>query len=198
MKTENLQQYEKNRKERILEVLRIAEVTEAEYETAIRESSRRGVNVVLARDINETMVNNYNSEWLRAWQGNLDIQICLDFFSVITYITEYYCKDDTGTTTFLLEAAKQCKDLPQQQQRRCLKNVFLTHRQMGIFEAFMKIIPSMKMKNSNMGVEFVPLGKPDEVSRYLVRANDEFLDAQASPEPTMSVCLSVCLSVCPN
>lgn len=44
---------------------------------------------------------------------------------------------------------------------------------MGIFEAFMKIFPSMKMKDSNIGVEYVPLGKPMEISRYLVRAEEE-------------------------
>ena len=44
---------------------------------------------------------------------------------------------------------------------------------MGIFEAIMKIFPQMKMKDSNIGVEYVPLGKPDEISRYLVRADEE-------------------------
>ena len=150
-------------------------MSEEEYETALKESSKKGVRIVLERDLNESMINNYNSEWLRAWNGNLDVQICLDFFSVITYITEYYCKDDTGTTTFLLEAAKNSKNLPQEKQRRLLKDVFLTHREMGIFEAYMKIFPNMQMKNSNIGVEFVPLGKPEDVSRYLVRANEEFI-----------------------
>ena len=119
------------------------------------------------------MVNNYNGEWLLAWSGNMDIQVTLDFFSVITYITEYYCKDDTGTTSFLKEAAKQSSNQSAQQQRRALKNVFLTHREMGIFEAFMKIFPEMKMKDSNIKTELVPLGKPDEVSRYLIRADEE-------------------------
>ena len=102
-----MQQYESNRKKRILELLTIADVTEDEYKTALKESRKKGVRIVLERDLNESMINNYNSEWLRFWNGNLDVQICLDFFSVITYITEYYCKDDTGTTTFLLEAAKK-------------------------------------------------------------------------------------------
>ena len=37
----------------------------------------------------------------------------------------------------------------------------------------MKIFPAMKMKDSNIGVEYVPLGKPQEISRYLVRADEE-------------------------
>lgn len=128
---------------------------------------------MLQRDITETNVNNYNGEWIRAWSGNLDLQVCLDFFSVITYITEYFCKDDTGTTSFFVEAAKKCSSLSSQEQKRILKNVFLTHRQMGIFEAYMKIFPEMRMKDSNIGVEFVPLGKSDEISRYLIRAEEK-------------------------
>ena len=152
----------------------MANVTEMEYEVALKESSKKGVNVVLTRDLTETSINNYNGEFIRAWDGNMDIRVCLDFFSVVTYITEYFCKDDTGTTTFLLEAAKNVKNMPQEKQRRLLKDVFLTHRQMGIFEAYMKIFPNMQMKNSNIGVEFVPLGRPEDISRYLGRANEEF------------------------
>ena len=36
----------------------------------------------------------------------MDLQICLDYFAVITYITEYFTKDDTGTMEMLLEALK--------------------------------------------------------------------------------------------
>ena len=89
---ENINEYEVNRKERILRVLEAAEVTEEEYENAIKESSKKGVSIVLARDITETMVNNYNGEWIRGWNANLDIQVCFDFFSIITYITEYFTK----------------------------------------------------------------------------------------------------------
>ena len=54
---------------------------------------------------------------------------------------------------------------------------------MGIFEAFMKIFPAMKMKDSNIGVEYVPLGKPEEISRYLVRAEEgrEYFDKELFP-----------------
>lgn len=54
---------------------------------------------------------------------------------------------------------------------------------MGIFEVFMKIFPEMKMKDSNIGVEYVPLGKPEELSRYLVRAEEkaEYCDKALFP-----------------
>ena len=64
-----------------------------------------------------------------------------DFFTVITYITEYFTKDKSGTSSLLKVAAKNCSDLGQTDLKRRLKNVFLTNRQMGICEAFMKLLP---------------------------------------------------------
>ena len=56
------------------------------------------------------------------------------------------------------------------EQKRCLKSVFLTHRQMGICEAFMKILPEIRFKDSSIGTDFLVLGRREEMSRYLVRA----------------------------
>ena len=50
----------------------------------------------------------------------------------------------------------------------------MTHRQIGISEAFMKILPEMRFKDSNIGTEFLPLGKREDMSRYIVRADEEF------------------------
>ena len=87
---ESIQEYRNNRKERILKVLEYANVDPEDYKTALIESSRKGINIILARDIDELYVNNYNPEWLEAWDGNIDIQPCSDFFALITYITEYF------------------------------------------------------------------------------------------------------------
>ena len=170
---ESIGEYKFNRKERIEKVLELAKVDKDEYLEAVLETSRKGISVVLARDIDEIYVNNYNPEWLEAWDGNIDIQPVFDFFAVITYVTEYFTKDESGTTSFLAEASKQIKALPIKDQQRSLKHVFLTHRQMGISEAFMKILPEITLKNSNIGTEFVCLGKKEDISRYLMRADED-------------------------
>ena len=36
----------------------------------------------------------------------MDIQLCLDFFAVITYISDYYSKDDSGTMQYIKDALK--------------------------------------------------------------------------------------------
>ena len=75
------------------------------YEEALMFSTA-GFSVVLERDIDEIYVNSYNPEWARAWNGNTDLQVCLDYFAVITYISEYYSKDDTGLMSKLLDMLK--------------------------------------------------------------------------------------------
>ena len=61
-------------------MLELANVDPKEYIKALKESNRKGVNVILARDIDEIYVNNYSPEWLQAWDGNIDKQPCFDFF----------------------------------------------------------------------------------------------------------------------
>ena len=82
-KKETKEQYIKNRKRRIIKVLDKAGVSGSSYLAAVREQTKKGLNVILARDIDETYINNYNPEWLIAWNANLDIQPCFDFFAVI-------------------------------------------------------------------------------------------------------------------
>ena len=98
--------YTVNRKQRILKVLELAGVSAKCYVAAVRENTRKGVNIILARDIDEMYINNYNPEWIQAWDANMDISPCFDFFAVIVYITEYFTKDESGTSNLLKIAAK--------------------------------------------------------------------------------------------
>ena len=68
------------------DILKKAQVTEEDYYQALRVS-RNGKVIILKRSVDELWVNNYNPEWIRAWNGNMDIQLCLDFFAIVTYIT---------------------------------------------------------------------------------------------------------------
>ena len=82
-------------RERIKQLCDLAGVTVGSYYIALSES-KSGYALVQRRDLNEIYINSYNPEWIRAWNGNMDIQIVLDYFAVITYVTDYYAKDDTG------------------------------------------------------------------------------------------------------
>merc|ERR1711963_587065 len=142
-----------------------------EYMAAL-SISKRGYKVILKGDIDELFVNSYNDEWLRAWNGNMDLQICLDFFSVITYITDYYSKDDSGTMKIINKALKEneCKDV--KDQMKLISNTFLTSRQMGEAEAVYRLIPSMTLKNSNVACQWVSTEPVEERSRRFRKASE--------------------------
>ena len=97
---ESRKDFELNRKKRIKEICQIADVKFDDYIEALGNSNS-SYKVILARDIDELMINPYNIEMLRAWNGNMDLQPVLDFFAVVTYISDYYAKDDTGLMDIL-------------------------------------------------------------------------------------------------
>ena len=110
--------YAKFRSKRIDLMLSIAgDYSYRDYVDAIRTFKRYGSTVLLKRDIDEVQVNNYNPEWIEAWNANLDIQPVLDYFGLITYVTDYWSKADEGVTEKLKEAAIQLKAEPDKQKR---------------------------------------------------------------------------------
>ena len=50
--------------------------------------SKKGYQIIPARDIDEIFVNSYNPEWAANWDGNTDLQVTLDLYAIITYITQ--------------------------------------------------------------------------------------------------------------
>jgi hypothetical protein len=106
-KEESFEEYEANREDRIDELLRIAGTNYHEYEEEIKHSVKQGYTILLERDIDEGYINAFNPEWLEAWGGNIDLQPCFDYFAVITYVTDYLTKDDSGVTAILREVMKR-------------------------------------------------------------------------------------------
>ena len=170
-KGDTKEKYDEYRAKRIEEMLKMAGgITYDDYIMAIKKTRKHGSTVMLQRDIDEIFVNNYNPEWLMAWNANLDIQPVLDFFGVITYVTDYWAKPDEGLTPILREAAKILKSEPDQ-QKRCqqMANTFITNRQMGEAEAYYKILPNLTLKYSSVDTFFIPTDKKALRSKFLMK-----------------------------
>ena len=114
-----------------------ADVNYNEYIEALGISFN-GYKVVLERDIDELYVNNYNEEMIRAWNGNMDLQPVIQFFQIITYITDFITKQDTGIMEILKEVLKDSDATGIKDKMKVVANCFLTHRQMGNAEATYK------------------------------------------------------------
>ena len=142
------------------------------YEEALSIAPKR-YSVVLKRDIDEINVNNYNPEWIMCWDGNIDIQPCLDFFGVITYITDYYMKDDSGTLTFIKDVLDKSNNASMKEKLNLVKNTFLTHRQIGESEAYYKLFQHLHLSHSNISAVFAPTGFKKNRSRFLEQITEE-------------------------
>ena len=69
---ETKEQYNANREKRIKDLCKQAEVNYEDYLKAL-STSKSGYSVVQKRDLDEIFINSYNIEWIRAWDGNMDI-----------------------------------------------------------------------------------------------------------------------------
>ena len=168
--------YERNRELRIKELLVLAGLkTEADWDLYLEalQYSANGFTLVMARDLDEINVNSYNPEWVLAWNGNLDIQICLDYFAVITYVTDYFTKDDLGTMNILREAIRNCASESLKEKMKLMMDIYLTHRQMGESEAIYKIFPDFRFKDSNITCIFLPTSKRSDRSKFLIRVDEK-------------------------
>ena len=97
----------------------------------------------------------------------MDIQLCLDFFAICSYITDYYTKDETGTLTHLIKAVKECHGKGQKETMRALANEFSSHRQVGESEAYYKLFPELHLTHSSVKTVFVATGFPQDRNVFL-------------------------------
>ena len=82
-KGETIEDYDSYRSKRIEDLLEIAGgIKYEDYVKAIKMTRKHGSTVLLQRYIDEIFVNNFNPEWLVAWNANLDIQPVMDFVCV--------------------------------------------------------------------------------------------------------------------
>ena len=173
--TETSTEMIKNRVRRIKMVCKMADVSYKDYIEALGITSS-GYKVVLARDIDELQINPYNEEMIRAWNGNMDLQPVLDFFAVVTYVADYYAKDDTGMMELIKAATDDSSTKDVKEKMKQIANIFQMTRQIGEAEAVYRLIPSMTMSMSNIKCVFVATGPKEERSVRWKKATDDQLN----------------------
>ena len=135
--------------------------------------THRGYEIVLRRDTDEIYINNYNEEYLIAWDSNIDIQVTLDYFAVITYITEYKMKDESGTLEHIKRALKEDNSESLKEQLKHVAHTFITHRKAGESEILYKMFPFLCFTNSNITAVWMPTGFKNNMCRFLRTVSDE-------------------------
>ena len=156
------------------DVLKKSGVTASNYYRAL-EVSQTGACVILKRRVCEVYINNYNPEWLKSWDGNMDIQVCLDFFAVTTYITDYYTKTESAMASELKAAFKRSAGMERKEQMKYLVETFLRTRQMGESEAIYRLLPQLHLSDSDIKCVYVATGFPWNRSTFLVKQSKDKL-----------------------
>ena len=100
-----------------------------------------GRAVILKRNVSERRINNYNPTILSAWNANTDIQLCLDSYAVVTYITDYLTKADTGLTLELKKALNEKKDCDYKDQLNHIKKTYFDNTEICVSAAAYRLIP---------------------------------------------------------
>ena len=119
----NSTEHAKGKEMRIREACKIAKVQYDDYIKAL-SVNRAGYQIVMSRDVDELYTNNYNVEWMRNWDGNLDIQIAICFFAVITYLTNYISKPDTAVVEIVKNAMKDTPATDYKERMRIAAKAF--------------------------------------------------------------------------
>ena len=172
-------------RDRLLAVLKEANLKEVlkidkskDVDTAILDEyhqvlqiSTKNFCVRLKRDISECYINNFSHEWISIWNSNMDLSPVFDFYATLCYIGEYVLKSDKGTTEFILKALKEQNSRDRVEKIKLVAKAFLTHRQMGMCEAYYRVLKNLHLVGSNIGCEFLPTGM--EKSRFLRKLTDE-------------------------
>ena len=151
-------------------------VSNIDYYHELLQISLSGKTVILKRKVSEVFVNNYNKVFLKHWNANTDIQLCLDSFAVVTYITDYLTKSDRNVTEALMSALKSKTHEDRYGLLNHLKRIYFLSKQTCLSEATYRLIPGLELKGSTRKCLFVNSGFPHERWVYLQRITDDMDD----------------------
>ena len=76
----------------------------------------------------------------------------------------------------LKDALEKCGSDTLESKLKLVKDVFLTHRQVGESEAYYKLFPFLHLSGSNIGTTFVPTGFPQNRSHFLKQIDADSVD----------------------
>ena len=108
----------------------------------------RGTDVILQRDIGDCNTNNFNSDSLKLWRANMDIQFVANLITCIKYVLSYVMKSENGLSEILKRTAKEFKDQDIQNQMKKVLSTFANKRAVSIHEAVKRVLSQWLFKKS--------------------------------------------------
>ena len=115
-------------------------IDQISFENAYKTCSTK-FNIVLKRNLADIWINQYNTDLLRAWQGNMDIQYVTDPFAVVVYILSYITKAEQEMGLLLQRAQNEAMhgNTDAKQSFKKLGAVYLHNREVSAQEAVYRL-----------------------------------------------------------
>jgi hypothetical protein len=137
------------------QILRATQITQSEFEEILADVAKRKT-MYLKRRIQDQWINNYNPHLIRCWNGNMDIQYCLDPFSAVVYMLSYLTKSEREMGDLLKNAQREAREgnMDAVSELRKLGSVYLQHREISVMNA-VYLVCSMPLRNSSRKVMFL-------------------------------------------
>ena len=144
-------------------------LTEDNYILAIRYTLKRDT-LFLKRQPSEIRINIYNTNLLKAWQANMDIQYVLDPYACATYILSYITKGQRGMSKLLEKASEEAKSGNKDITNRIrhIGNKFLNAVEISAQEAVYFVL-QMPLRRSSRDIQFISTSPPEERTFLLKR-----------------------------
>jgi hypothetical protein len=161
--------------------LKSLQMTETEYELAIRTSLKRNA-VFLKRSTNAIFINPYNMKILKTWRANMDIQFVLDQFACAQYVVSYIGKSSRGVSKLLRKANEEVKkgNLGLKQRLRSLGNVFNNFVQISAQEAAVMVL-GIDLVFSSRSEIYINTSPPHERT-FLLKTDKEIAELDDDSE----------------
>lgn len=115
------------------------------------------------------MINSYNTEILKMWSANIDIQPCGSALGIAIYISKYISKSEpTKITRSIREAIKRVREQGGDVSKQvfAIQNAILTHREVSACECAFRLC-HLKLRDSSRKSVFVNSCIPEERYRML-------------------------------
>ena len=147
-------------------------LTQSEYIQAIRYLLKRPT-LLLKRSPSEIRIKNYNTNLLKAWRANMDLQFVLDPYACAVYILSYITKGQRGMSKLLETASKEAnagnKDIVH--RIRHIVNKFLNAVEISAQEAVYLVL-QMPLRRSSREFQFINTSNPQERT-FLLKTLDK-------------------------
>jgi len=113
-----------------------------------------GSGIIMKRKITDVWTNNYNSDVLRAWRGNMDIQYITDAYACIMYVVSYACKAENSMSDMMKTVVKESDKDDLRTQMKKVAATFLNHQEISAQEAAYRLL-SLYLKKMSRKVVYV-------------------------------------------